>query len=109
MLPQVGSSRTIRLDLYTDSIALPREGTRERVAAKKWRTTLGPLKAHDHVLAGQSRWQRLAFRVLHRQRKDVLRLMIDPSHRERPKSWCHRMCGCCRREPRVPTFRLALQ
>src|SRR6266545_452724 len=37
MLPQVGSGRPIRLDLHTDSIALRRGVTRERIAAKKWR------------------------------------------------------------------------
>ena len=41
MLAQVGSSGPIRLDLYADSIALRREGTRERVAAKKWRAAGG--------------------------------------------------------------------
>ena len=103
MLPQVGSSRPIRLDLHADSIALRREGTRERVAAKKWRAAGGPLKTQDHVLAGQSRWQRLTVRALHRQREDVRGLLIDRRHRERPKSWCSRMRSCCRREPRVTT------
>src|SRR5260370_23319934 len=37
MLPQVASSRPIWLDLHADPIALRREGTRERVAAKEWR------------------------------------------------------------------------
>ena len=55
MLPQVGSSRSIRLDLHADSIALRRDGARERVAAKKRRAAGGRLKTHDHVLAGQSR------------------------------------------------------
>ncbi len=55
MLPQVGSRRPIRLDLHADSIALRREGTRERVAAKKRRAAGGRLKTQDHVLAGQSR------------------------------------------------------
>src|SRR5262249_45077996 len=55
MLAQVSSGRSIRLDLHADSIALCREGARERVAAKKWRAAGCPLKTQDHVLAGQSR------------------------------------------------------
>ena len=112
VLPQVGSSRPIRLDLHADSIALRRERTRERVAAKKWRAAGGPLKTQDDVLAWQSRWQRLTVRALHRQREDVRGLLIDRRHRERPKSWCSRMRSGCRREPRVATprrSRLALQ
>ncbi len=112
MLPQVGSSRPIRLDLHADSIALRREGARERVAAKKWRAAGGLLKTQHHVLAGQSCWQWLTVRALHRQREDVRGLVIDCRHRERPKSWCRRMRSGCRREPRVPTprgSRLALQ
>ena len=112
MLPQVGSSHPIRLDLHTDSIALRRDGTRKRVAAKEWRAAGGPLKTQNDVLAGQSRLQRLTVRALHRQGEDVRGLLIDRRHRERPKSWCNRVRSCCRREPRVPTprgSRLALQ
>src|SRR5206468_4891850 len=96
MLPQIGSSRPIRLDLHADSIALRREGTRERVAAKKWRAAGGPLKTQNHVLAGQSRSQRLTVIALHRQREDVRGLLIDRRHRERPKSWCNWMRSCGR-------------
>src|SRR5882724_7646177 len=55
MLAEIGSSRPIRLYLHADSITLRREGAREGVAAKKWRTAGGPLKTQDHVLAWQSR------------------------------------------------------
>src|SRR5262249_19120911 len=71
MLPEVGPSRSIRLDLHADPIALRRERTRERVAAKEWRAAAGPSKTQDDVLAGQSRWQRLTVRALHRQREDI--------------------------------------
>jgi hypothetical protein len=111
-LPQVGSSRPVGLDLHADPIALRREGTRERVAAKQWWAAAGPPKTQDDVLAGQGRWQRLTVRMPHRQGEDVLGLRIDRRHRERPKSWCNRMRSCCRREPRVATprgSRLALQ
>src|SRR5215467_16178264 len=105
MLPQVGSSRSIRLDLHANPIALRGERTRERVAAKEWRAAAGPSKTQDDVLARQSRWQRLTVRALHRQREDVRGLLIDRRHRERPKSWCNRMRSRCRREPRVTTAR----
>ena len=112
MLPQVGSSRSIRLDLHADAIALCREDTRERVAAKKWRAAGGPLKTQHYVLAWQSRTQRLTVLALHYPREDVRALLIDHRNRERPKSWCSRMRSCCGREPGVPTrraSRLALQ
>src|SRR5215813_2169813 len=80
MLPQVGSSRPIRLDLHADPIALRRERTRERVAAKEWRAAAGPSKTQDDVLAGPSRWQRLTVRAQHRQREDIRRLLIDRRH-----------------------------
>jgi hypothetical protein len=96
MLLQVGSSRAISLDLHTDSIALRREGTRERVAAKQWRDAGAPLKTQNHILAWQSRSQRLTVRALHRQRENVRGLVIDRRHRERPESWCSRMRSCCR-------------
>src|SRR5262249_33172410 len=51
LLPQVGSSGAVRLDLYADSIALHGERARERVAAKEWRAAGGPLKTQNHVLA----------------------------------------------------------
>src|SRR5262245_48537170 len=97
MVPQVGSGRPIRLNLHADSIALRREGTGERVAAKKWWAAGGRLKAQDHVLAWQSGWQRLTVRALHRQREDVRGLVINRRHRERPKSWRGRMRSGCRR------------
>ena len=103
MLPQVGSSRTIRLDLHADSIALRREGARERIAAKKRRAAGGRLKTQDHVLAWQRHRQRLTVRALHRQRENVRGLVIDRRHRERPKSRRSRMRRRCRREPCVTT------
>jgi hypothetical protein len=112
MVAQVCSSRPIRFNLRADSIALPRERTRERVTAKKGRAAAGLLKTQNHVLARQSRLQRLTVRALHHQREDVRGLLIDPGHRERPKSWGNRMRNRCRREPRVATprtSRLALQ
>src|SRR5262252_2507391 len=69
MVPQVCSSRSIRLDLHADSIAFRRQRTRERVAAKKWRSTGSRLKTQDHVLAWKSRSQRLTVRALHRKRE----------------------------------------
>src|SRR5262249_43929529 len=65
VLLQVGASRTIRLDLHADSIALHRERTRERVAAEKWRAAGRGLEAQNHVLAWQSRRQRLTAWALH--------------------------------------------
>src|SRR5215468_8802285 len=65
MLPEVGSSHAIRLELHADSIALRRNGTRERVAAKKWSAAGRRLKTQDQVLTWQRRWQRLTLRVLH--------------------------------------------
>src|SRR5262245_48279873 len=56
MVPQVVSGLTIRLDFHTDSIALRRRRTRERVAAEKRRAIAGPLETQDDVLAGQSCW-----------------------------------------------------
>src|SRR5262249_29496657 len=112
MVPQVGSSRPIRLDLHADSISLRREGTGERVAAKKWRAAGSRLKTQDHVLAWKSGWERLTVRALHRQREDVRGLVINRRHRERPKSWRSRMRSGCRRQPRVTTprdSRLTLQ
>ena len=103
VVAQVRSSGPVRLDLYADAIALGREGARERVAAKEWRTAGGRLKTQDHVLARQRRRQRLTVRALQRQREDVRGLVIDRRHRERPKSGRGRMRGCRRREPRVPT------
>src|SRR5215475_11063418 len=105
MIPQVGSSCPIRLDLHANSIALRREGTRERVAAKKWRVAGVRLKTQDHVLAWQSRLQRLSVRALHCQREDVRGLLIYLRHRERPKSRGNRMRSSCRRESRVTTSR----
>src|SRR5262245_61251791 len=112
MVPQVGSSRPIRLDLHADSIALRRDRTRERVAAKKWRAADGRLKTQHHVLAWQSRSQRLTVRALHCQREHIRGLVIDHRHRERPKSWCNRMRSWCQHESSVPAprgSRLALQ
>src|SRR6266700_7507773 len=112
MLSQVGSSGPIWLDLHADSIALRRGGTRERVAAKKWRAASSRLKMHDHKLARQSGWQLMTVRALHRQREDICGLVIDRCHSEPPKSWCDRMGSRRRHEPRVPTPRsscLALQ
>src|SRR6185369_13139902 len=91
MLLQVGASRPIRLDLHADSIPLRREGTRERVTAKKWRSTGGRMKTQDHVLAWQGRLQRLTVRALHRQREDVRGFISDRRDRERPKSRRRRM------------------
>src|SRR5262244_2414067 len=65
MLPQVVPGHTIRLNFHTDSIALRRERTRERVAAKKCRAIPGPLETQDDILAGQSGWQFMAVRALH--------------------------------------------
>src|SRR5260221_2084121 len=112
VLSQVISSRSIRLDLDTNSIMLCREWARERVAAKKCRATVGPLQAHDHVLAWQSSWELMTVGTLHGQRKDVHGLVIDCRYYEPLKSWCNRMRGRCRREPRVSSSRrscLALQ
>src|SRR5262245_26549916 len=112
MLAQMGSCRPVRLDLHADSIALRRGGTRERVAAKKWRAAGGPLKTQDHVLAWESGWERLTVRAVHRKREDVRGLVIDHRHRERLKSGRNRMRSCCRHEPRVTAprgGRLALQ
>src|SRR5262249_32703013 len=77
MLSQIGSSRPIRLGLHADSIALRREGTRQRVAAKKWRAAGDPLKTHDHVLPWQSRLQGLTVLALQGQRENVRGLLID--------------------------------
>src|SRR5436305_12495615 len=57
VIPQVSSGRAIRFHLDADPIALRREGTRKRVAAKKRRLSGSPLNPQNDVLAGQSRWQ----------------------------------------------------
>src|SRR6516162_7446226 len=90
MLAQVDPSRSIRLDLHTDSIALCGGGTRERVAAKEWRAA-GPSKTQDYVLTGKSRLQRLVVLMPHRQREDVCGLLFDGRHLERLKSRRSRM------------------
>src|SRR6185295_18667321 len=51
------------------------------------------LKTQDHVLAWQSRWQRLTVRALHREREDVCGFSIDSRHLESAESWCGRTCG----------------
>src|SRR5271155_2461944 len=53
MLSQVVSSRSIGLDLHTDSIALRCWWTRERVAAKKRGAGSGGLQTHNDVLTWQ--------------------------------------------------------
>src|SRR5262249_51645659 len=105
MLPQVGSSRSIRLDFHADPIAFRREGTRERVATKERRADADPSKSQDYVLTGQSRLQRLIVRMPHQEGKDVRGLLIDRYHGEWLKSWCDRMRSCCRREPCVAAAR----
>src|SRR5262249_4095945 len=87
MVPQVDSSRPIRLDLHADSIALRGYRTGKRVAPKQWRAASGPLKAQNHVLTGERRSQRLTIRALHRERENVDGFVIDCRNRERPKSW----------------------
>src|SRR5262249_31343569 len=54
-VPQISSSRPVRLDLHADSIALSRDGTRKRVASKEWRAASGPLKPQDYVLTSKRR------------------------------------------------------
>src|SRR5262245_6650470 len=112
MVPQVCSSRPIRLNLHADTITFCRGSIRKRVTAEKWRSAGGPLKTQDHVLAWQSPWQRFTVRALHRQREHVRGFVIYRRHRERAKSWRSRMRCCWQHEPRVPTScsgRLALQ
>src|SRR5262249_22575519 len=104
--------RPIRLDLHADSIALRREGPRERVAAENWRAAGGLLKTPDHLLAWERRLERPTVRRLHGQREDGPRLPIHRRHPERPASGGEPMRSCCRHEPRVTAprgNRLALQ
>src|SRR5262249_30800331 len=108
MLPQVVPGHTIRLNFHTDSIALRRERTRERVAAKKCRAIPGPLETQDDILAGQSGWQFMAVRALHGQRHNVGGFLRDRAHSERLKSWPGR-AGCRRRKPGVSAPTSALQ
>src|SRR5215470_7033254 len=104
MLLQVCSRGSIRLDFHPDPIALRREGSRERVAAKeRWADV--DSKSQDYVLTGQSRLQRLIVRMPHQKGKDVRGLLINRCHRERLKSWCNRMRSRCRREPCIPASR----
>src|ERR1043165_9397891 len=54
MLPEVGPTCCIRLDLHADSIPLTGQGTRERVAAKERRPTDGRLETQYDVLTRQT-------------------------------------------------------
>src|SRR5262249_985972 len=105
MLPQVGSSRSIGLDFHADPIALRREGTRERVAAKERRADADSSQSQDYVLTGQSRLQRLIARMPHQEGKDVRGLLIDRCHHKRLKSWRDRMRSRCRHESCVAASR----
>ena len=100
MVSQVGARHTVWLDLHADPIAIHRDGSGKRVAAKKRRAT-DAWKAQSHVLAWQRFRQRLAVSALHRQRHNISRFLVNRRHPQRPESRRGRVRSRCRRQPRV--------